>query len=198
GWKKERHDPLAKTIPSKFFNRVTRWVSGIKLHDFNCGLKAYDKKVIKAISIQGEMHRYIPVIAKRAGFTNIGEKIVQHRAREHGVTKFGLERFANGFLDLLTVTFVSKFGNRPMHFFGFWGAFSFFFGFIAAAILGVKKLIAMSKQQYGDLVTDSPYFFIALTLMIIGVQLFLAGYLGELITRQKEPNEYLMIEKELG
>jgi len=197
GWKKKRHDPISKTVPSKFFNGVTRIVSGIKLHDFNCGLKAYNRDVVKAISIQGEMHRYIPVIAKRAGFPKIGEKVVEHRAREHGVTKFGLERFVNGFLDLLTVTFISKFGNRPMHFFGLWGALSFFLGFLAAAYIGVMKAISISKGEFGNLVTDSPFFYIALTLMIIGVQLFLSGYLGELISRQKEADEWKMVEEEL-
>lgn len=197
GWKKIRHDPISKTIPSKFFNTTTRWVSGIPIHDFNCGLKAYRKNVTKSITLQGEMHRYIPVIAKQAGFDKIGEKVVQHRAREFGKTKFGLERFMNGFLDLLTVSFISKFGKRPMHFFGLWGAISFFLGFVSATVLAVQKIIELNKGIFGNLLTNSPWFFFALTLMIVGVQLFLAGYLGELISRQKDADEWKMIDEEL-
>lgn len=197
GWKKKRKDPLSKTIPSKFFNATTRMVSGIPLHDFNCGLKAYDNRVVKSISLQGEMHRYIPVIAKRAGFHNIGEKIVEHRSREYGKTKFGFERFLNGFLDLLTVSFVSKFGKRPMHFFGLWGAIAFALGFVSALILAIQKIIELKNEIYGNLITNSPWFFAALTLMIIGVQLFVAGYIGELVSRQRDSDEIRMIEKEL-
>ena len=197
GWKQKRHDPASKTIPSKLFNTTTRLVSGIPLHDFNCGLKAYKSEVVKSIHLQGEMHRYIPVIAKQAGFHNIGEKVVEHRARQFGETKFGLERFMNGFLDLLTVGFISKFGKRPMHFFGLWGALSFLFGFLSAAVLGVQKLIAIQQGVFGNLITNSPLFFISLTLMIIGVQLFLAGYLGELISRQSQNDEWNMVEEEL-
>ena len=197
GWKQKRHDPASKTIPSKLFNTTTRLVSGIPLHDFNCGLKAYKSEVVKSIHLQGEMHRYIPVIAKQAGFHNIGEKVVEHRARQFGETKFGLERFMNGFLDLLTVGFISKFGKRPMHFFGLCGALSFLFGFLSAAVLGVQKLIAIQQGVFGNLITNSPLFFISLTLMIIGVQLFLAGYLGELISRQSQNDEWNMVEEEL-
>lgn len=198
GWKQTRHDPATKTLPSKLFNGVTRSVSGIKLNDFNCGLKAYDKNVVKSISLQGDMHRYIPVIAKQAGFTKIGEKVVEHRAREFGQSKFGVERFTNGFLDLLTVTFISKFGKRPMHFFGLWGAFAFFLGFLSASVLAIQKIIELKNEIYGNLLTNSPWFYFALTLMIIGVQLFLAGYLGELISRQRDADEWKMIEEELG
>lgn len=198
GWKQKRHDPLSKTIPSKFFNRVTRIVSGIQLNDFNCGLKAYRNKVVKSIHLQGDMHRYIPVIAKQAGFKKIGEKVVEHRAREFGSSKYGMERLLKGFLDLLTVTFISRFGKRPMHFFGLWGVLSFLFGFLSVFILAAQKLIQLKQKIYGQLITDSVWFYIALTLMIIGVQLFLAGYLGELISRQKETDESRLIDQELG
>jgi len=195
GWKKIRHDPASKTIPSKFFNGVTRMVSGIKLHDFNCGLKAYRSNVVKSISLQGEMHRYIPVMAKRLGFRKIGEKIVEHRKRQYGTTKFGLERFANGFLDLLTVTFLSKFGRRPMHFFGSMGVLAFLFGFISAAIIGYEKYKYIKAEVRAPLVTDNPIFYIALTLMLIGVMLFLAGFLGELITRQRPASDHYQIKE---
>ena len=197
GWKKKRHDPVSKTVPSKLFNATTRLVSGIPLHDFNCGLKAYKRAVVKSINLQGEMHRYIPVMAKQAGFHKIGEKVVEHRAREFGKTKFGIERFLNGFLDLLTVSFVSKFGKRPMHFFGLWGALAFFLGIVSAIVLTIQKIIELQQGIYGNLLTNSPWFFFALTLIIIGVQLFLAGYLGELISRQRDTDEWQMVEEEL-
>jgi glycosyltransferase involved in cell wall biosynthesis len=183
GWKKRRHDPISKTIPSRFFNWVTRKTSGIKLHDFNCGLKAYKNEVIKNVEVYGEMHRYIPVMAKYAGFNKIGEKVVAHQSRKYGVTKFGLDRFIKGYLDLLSITFVSKFGRRPMHFFGMIGTLMFIFGFIAAAWLGAQKLYNLQHGIKAILVTDSPYFYISLTLMIIGTLLFLTGFLAEMISR---------------
>ena len=198
GWKKKRHDPLSKTIPSRLFNSTARLVTGIKLHDFNCGLKAYRQKVVKTIEVFGEMHRYIPVIAKKAGFTRIGEKVVSHSKRKYGVTKFGLERFINGFLDLLTISFISRFGKRPMHLFGTIGTLMFIAGFFATAYLGAQKLIMMYKGSPAMLVTQSPYFYLALTAMIIGTQLFLSGFLGELISRSSvERNQYI-IEEEIS
>ncbi len=198
GWKKVRHDSkLAKNIPSKFFNWTTRKMSGIQLHDFNCGLKAYRKDVVKSIEVYGEMHRYIPVIAKWAGYSNIGEKIVQHRKREFGVTKFGLNRFINGYLDLLSIMFISKFGKRPMHLFGLIGSICFLLGFMAAIVLGAQKLIAISNGIHMRLVTDSPYFYFALIFMILGTQLFLTGFLGELIGRNSPTRNTYLIEKEL-
>jgi len=197
GWKKKRHDPISKTIPSRFFNATTRIISGIKLHDFNCGLKAYDNKVIKNIKVYGEMHRYIPVIAKWHGFTNIGEKVVEHRKRKFGTTKFGIERFVFGFLDLLSITFVSKFKKSPMHFFGLLGTLSFAFGFISTAWLIWKKLQAVYilKVPIAREVVDQPLFFLALVAIIVGVQLFLAGFLGELLVINKaEKDEYLVID----
>jgi len=196
GWKKKRYDPISKTIPSKFYNWTARKVTGIKLHDFNCGLKAYRNQVVKSIEVYGEMHRYIPVIAKKAGFTRIGEKPVQHMKRKYGVTKFGLERFINGFLDLMTITFISKFGKRPMHMFGTMGTFMFLIGFIAAVWLGAQKLYLLHKGIRTILITDSPYFFLAITAMIIGTQLFVSGFLGELISRNSpERNEYFIDEE---
>jgi glycosyltransferase involved in cell wall biosynthesis len=193
GWKKRRHDPISKTLPSKFFNWVTRRASGIKLHDFNCGLKAYRNEVIKSIEVYGEMHRYIPVIAKYAGFTKIGEKVVAHQSRKYGVTKFGLDRFMKGFLDLLSITFVSKFGRRPMHFFGMIGTLMFVFGFIAAAWLGAQKIYNLNHGIKSILVTSSPYFYISLTLMIMGTILFVTGFLAEMISRLSlERNRYLV------
>lgn len=198
GWKKKRYDPLSKTIPTKLFNAVTRKVSGIKLHDFNCGLKAYRKDVIKSIEVYGEMHRYIPVIAKWAGFRKIGEKSVQHRERKYGKSKFGFERFVNGFLDLLTITFVSKFGKRPMHFFGPVGTIMFFIGFVLSAYLGIEKLYhAYYLKIKAPLVTDNPWFYIALTTMILGTVLFLAGFLGELISRNSSHRNHYLIEKKV-
>ncbi|HYW96217.1 MAG TPA: glycosyltransferase family 2 protein [Bacteroidales bacterium] len=196
GWKKKRYDPISKTIPSKFYNWTARKVTGIKLHDFNCGLKAYRNQVVKSIEVFGEMHRYIPVIAQKAGFTRIGEKPVQHMKRKYGVTKFGLERFINGFLDLMTITFISKFGKRPMHMFGTMGTFMFLIGFIAAVWLGAQKLYLLHKGIRTILITDSPYFFLAITAMIIGTQLFVSGFLGELVSRNSpERNEYFIDEE---
>lgn len=188
GWKKKRYDSkIRKNIPSKLFNWAARKTSGIQLNDFNCGLKAYRSKVIKNINVQGEMHRYIPVLAKNAGFTNIGEKIVQHQARKYGVTKFGMERFVNGFLDLITIWFVSKFGKRPMHLFGLMGTLMFVIGFLAAFSIGLLKLLNLYYyHRPAPLVTDSPLFYISLATMIVGVQLFLAGFIGELILRSKQ------------
>jgi len=198
GWKKKRYDnTLTKNIPSKLFNYTARKFSGIKLHDFNCGLKAYRNEVIKAIEVYGEMHRYIPLIAKKAGFHKIGEKIVQHRKRQFGTTKFGLERFINGYLDLLSISFISRFGRRPMHFFGLLGTLMFFLGTGMAIYLGVDKLIAISNHVKARLVTNSPYFYIALTSMIIGMQLFTAGFLGELVSRSSASRNEYHIEKEI-
>ncbi len=197
GWKKKRHDPIMKTIPSKFFNWVTRKMSGIyTLHDFNCGLKSYRKEVVKSIEVYGEMHRYIPLIAKWNGFSKITEKPVEHRARKYGVTKFGLERFINGFLDLLSIMFVSRFGKRPMHLFGFIGTLMFFVGLLAAGYLGTTKLWAVTHNEYARLITDRPSFYISLTCMIIGSQMFLAGFLGELISRTSpDKNHYEISER---
>jgi len=197
GWKKKRHDPvLTKNMPSKLYNWTVRRMSGIKLHDMNCGLKAYKKNVIKSIEVYGEMHRYIPVLAKWAGYKNIGEKVVVHQERKYGVTKFGLERFVRGPLDLLSVMFISRFVKRPMHFFGVLGALIFIVGFIAAGYLGVQKLVLLNQGVKGHLVTESPYFYIALTSMIIGAQFFLGGFLGELVSRSSsERNKYQIEEK---
>ena len=198
GYKKKRYDPLSKTIPTKLFNATARAVSGIKnLHDFNCGLKAYRKEVVKNIEVYGEMHRYIPYLAKNAGFTHIGEKVVQHQARKYGVTKFGLNRFVNGYLDLITLWFLSKFGIKPMHIFGLLGSLMFILGFLAVVGVGAHKLYAMYSGQPYILVTDSPYFYLALTTMILGTQLFLAGFLGELIARNSAERNNYLIEKEL-
>ncbi|MFM9008906.1 MAG: glycosyltransferase family 2 protein [Bacteroidota bacterium] len=196
GWKQKRYDPLSKTIPTKFFNWATRSMSGIhNLHDFNCGLKAYKKDVVKSIEVYGEMHRYIPVMAKWAGFGRIGEKIVEHRARKYGSTKFGLERFVNGFLDLLSITFVSRFGKRPMHLFGTIGTLVFAAGFLLALYLGASKLYAVYTNQFARLLTERPSFYISLTCMIIGTQLFLAGFISELVGRSNaERNTYLIAE----
>ncbi len=198
GWKKRRHDPISKTVPSRFFNWVTRKASGIKLHDFNCGLKAYRNEVIKSIEVYGEMHRYIPVIAKYAGFTKIGEKVVAHQSRKYGVTKFGLDRFMKGFLDLLSITFVSKFGRRPMHFFGMMGTLMFALGFIAAAWLGAQKIYNLHHGIKSILVTDSPYFYISLTMMIIGTLLFLTGFLAEMMSRLSVDRNRYLIAKEVN
>lgn len=197
GWKKKRHDPvLTKNLPSKLYNWTVRRMTGIKLHDMNCGLKAYKKNVIKSIEVYGEMHRYIPVLAKWAGYKNIGEKVVMHQERKYGVTKFGLERFVRGPLDLLSVMFISRFVKRPMHFFGILGALIFIVGFIAAGYLGAQKLIQLNQGVRGHLVTESPYFYIALTSMIIGAQFFMGGFLGELVSRSSsERNKYQIEEK---
>ncbi|WP_226390845.1 glycosyltransferase family 2 protein [Penaeicola halotolerans] len=196
GWKKKRFDPISKTIPSKFFNYITRLISGIKLHDFNCGLKAYKSKVVKNISVYGEMHRYIPLIAKWSGFNKIGEKEVEHRARKYGVTKFGLERFVNGFLDLISVSFVHRYRKKPMHFFGSLGTISFLSGFLITIWLIAQKMYSI---QYGlkvrDIV-DQPLFFLALVALIVGVQLFLTGFLSEMMTlNANRKNDYLIEER---
>lgn len=199
GWKKVRYDStLAKNIPSKLYNATTRWLSGIKLHDFNCGLKAYKKKVVKSIEVYGEMHRYIPIIAKWAGFSKIGEKVVKHRKREFGVSKFGMNRFVNGYLDLMSIMFVSKFGKKPMHFFGLLGSLMFFVGIISAIVLGVQKLIAVSNGESMRLVTDSPYFYLSLCTIILGTQLFLTGFIAELIGRNSPTRNHYLIEEELN
>lgn len=196
GWKKKRHDPLSKTLPTKLFNATTRWASGVKLHDFNCGLKAYDSRVVKAIEVYGEMHRYIPFIAKKEGFHKIGEKEVLHHPRKYGRTKFGLDRFINGFLDLLTITFVFRFGKKPMHFFGAMGTLMFFLGFLATMWVLGSKLYSVFQQVRAPLVTDQPLFYIALTSMIIGAQLFLAGFVAELVARNSaERNNYRVSER---
>lgn len=193
GWKKKRYDSkLAKNLPSKLFNSTTRWLTSIPLHDFNCGLKAYKKDVVKSIEVYGEMHRYIPVIAKWAGFANIGEKIVQHRKREYGETKFGINRFINGYLDLISILFVSKFSKKPMHFFGLIGSIMFVLGFISAGVLGFQKIYASINLQPMRLITDSPYFYMSLILMVLGVMLFLTGFLAEMIGRNS-PNRNLYI-----
>lgn len=194
GWKKKRYDnTLTKNIPSKFFNAVTRSVSGIKLHDFNCGLKAYKNKVVKSIEVYGEMHRYIPVLAKWAGFKKIGEKVVEHRARKYGVSKFGWRRFVNGFLDLLSITFVGKFSKRPMHFFGLWGTVSFLLGLGIALYLIISKIV---DNQFA--LTNKPGFYLSLTAIIIGMQLFLAGFIGELISRNSSSRNHYLIETKTG
>jgi glycosyltransferase involved in cell wall biosynthesis len=197
GWKKKRYDnTFTKNIPSKIYNATARIISGVKLHDMNCGLKAYKKNVVKSIEVYGEMHRYIPIIAKWAGFYNIGEKVVEHRARQYGTTKFGLNRFIHGYLDLLTIMVISKFRKRPMHFFGTVGSIMFFLGFLATVWLGVYKIYCLSKGIPAILVTDNPYFYIALTAMILGTQLFLAGFIAELISRSApERNNYLINKK---
>jgi glycosyltransferase involved in cell wall biosynthesis len=198
GWKKKRYDPISKTIPSRFFNAAARFFTGIKLHDFNCGLKAYRKELVKSIEVYGEMHRYIPVLAKQAGFTKIGEKIVQHRKRKYGVTKFGLERFVNGFLDLLSILFVTRFGKKPMHLFGTLGSFMFLIGFGIAFYLGAQKLYYLSQEIRAPLVAASPWFYISLAAMVIGTQLFLAGFLGELISRNSPFKNSYQIDRKLN
>jgi glycosyltransferase involved in cell wall biosynthesis len=198
GYKQKRYDPLSKTIPTKLFNATARLVSGIhNLHDFNCGLKAYKRDVVKNIEVYGEMHRYIPYLAKNAGFEKIGEKVVHHQARKYGKSKFGLNRFFNGYLDLLSLWFLSNFGKKPMHVFGFIGSLVFFVGIIAAIIIGVKKLYYLSQGIPAPLVTSSPYFYIALTTMLIGTQLFLAGFLGDLVSRSNPNRNDYQIEKTL-
>ena len=192
GWKKKRHDPIGKTIPSKFFNWVTTKTTGIKLHDFNCGLKAYKLKVVKNIEVYGEMHRYIPVIAKWSGFKRIGEKVVEHRARKYGISKFGIERFIKGFLDLASILFVGKFGKRPMHFFGSWGTVSFIFGLTVSIYLTISKFF-FDKSG----LTQRPLFFIAILAMIIGTQLFLTGFIAELITRNSPGRNNYLVEKKM-
>lgn len=198
GWKKERHDPLSKTIPSKFFNGVTRWISGIELHDFNCGLKAYRKKVVKNISVYGEMHRYIPLLAKWNGFPKIGEKVVQHRARKYGYSKFGLERFLNGFLDLITVSFVHRYKKKPMHFFGSLGSLSFLGGFLITSWLIFQKIYGLSKGENVREIVDQPLFFLALVAIIIGVQLFVTGFIAELMTSSQSKEAEYKIDEEVN
>ena len=199
GWKQKRYDPiLSKNLPSKLFNATARKLSGIdNLHDFNCGLKAYRSEVVKSIEIYNDMHRYIPYMAKVAGFSRIGEKVVQHQARKYGTSKFGLNRFVNGYLDLITLWFTSTFGRKPMHFFGLGGSLMFIVGFIALAVVLVSKLIHICTDTPAPLVTSRPYFFIALTAMVIGTQLFLAGFLAELIARQSQDRNDYKIEEEL-
>ncbi|MFO8129693.1 MAG: glycosyltransferase family 2 protein [Bacteroidales bacterium] len=192
GWKRRRHDPVSKTLPSRFFNATTRWFSGIKLHDFNCGLKAYRKNVVKSIDVYGEMHRYIPVIAKWAGFKNIGEKVVQHKARKYGTTKFGFERFINGFLDLLSISFVTRFVKRPMHFFGTIGTLFFLGGGIISLYIILDKIFMWNAHRG---ITEQPIFYLALMAMIIGVQLFLAGFLADMISRNAPDRDHYIIEK---
>jgi glycosyltransferase involved in cell wall biosynthesis len=194
GWKKKRYDnKLTKNLPSKLFNAAARWSSGIKLNDFNCGLKAYKKKVIKSIEVYGEMHRYIPILAKWSGFRKIGEKVVEHRARKYGITKFGLERFVNGFLDLFSIMFVGKFGKRPMHFFGLWGTLAFFVGFVIFTYLTISKFFFDNLGM-----TQRPLFFVALFIMGVGVQLFLAGFIGELVARNSPFKNSYLVEEKLG
>lgn len=198
GWKAKRYDPITKTIPTKLFNWATRKMSGIELHDFNCGLKAYKHEVVKNIEVYGEMHRYIPVIAKWAGFKKIGEKEVVHQARKYGVTKFGLSRFMNGFLDLLSIFFVGKFGKRPMHFFGFMGGLSFLLGFLLTIKLIWDKVYASMHGYTVRDIVDKPLFYLALTAIIIGVQLFLAGFIGELVSRNSSERNYYALKEKLG
>ena len=198
GYKQKRYDPLSKTIPTKLFNATARKISGIKnLHDFNCGLKAYRKDVIKNIEVYGEMHRYIPYLAKNAGFDKIGEKVVHHQARKYGSSKFGLNRFFNGYLDLITLWFLSSFGRKPMHVFGFLGTIVFFIGFISAFVLGADKLYCLANGIKQRLVTDSPFFYISLTMMMIGTQLFLAGFIGDLVSRSSSNRNDYQIEEEI-
>ena len=198
GWKKKRYDSkLTKNIPSKIYNATARMVTGLKLHDMNCGLKAYKNEVVKNIEVYGEMHRYIPYLAKNAGFTKIGEKVVVHRKREFGTTKFGLNRFVNGYLDLMTVWFLHKFGRKPMHFFGLYGSLMFIIGFISILIVGGVKLHAILNNARAILVTDSPYFYISLVAMILGAQLFMTGFLGEIIARNSSERNTYHIEKEI-
>jgi len=196
GWKQKRYDPLTKTIPTKLFNWAARRASGIYLHDFNCGLKAYKNTVVKSIEIHGEMHRYIPVLAKWAGFANITEQVVQHQSRKYGETKFGLERFVNGFLDLLTITFVTRFGKKPMHFFGIIGTIMFLIGFSIFGFIVIEKLNAIFSSVSAKNIADKSIFYIALTSMIIGVQLFLAGFISEMISRNSNDRNNYQIEKE--
>ncbi|MGG8494846.1 glycosyltransferase family 2 protein [Tenacibaculum sp. TC6] len=199
GWKKKRYDNVVtKNLPSKLFNWAARKTSGLHLHDFNCGLKAYKNEVIKTVKVSGEMHRYIPVLAKNEGFNKIGEKIVQHKARKYGVTKFGMDRFINGFLDLITISFLSKFGKRPMHFFGLWGTLMFIFGFLSAFYIGAMKLYRVAYDIKTILVTSNPWFYIALTSMILGTLLFLAGFLGELIIKNNSHQKHYNIKEELN
>ncbi|MEI6554076.1 MAG: glycosyltransferase family 2 protein [Paludibacter sp.] len=198
GWKKKRYDSkITKNIPSKIYNATARKVTGLKLHDMNCGLKAYRNEVVKNIEVYGEMHRYIPFLAKNAGFTKIGEKVVEHRKRQFGDTKFGLNRFVNGYLDLLTLWFLSKFGKKPMHFFGLYGSIMFILGFFAVLAVGVNKLVAILEHIKAPLITESPYFYLSILAMILGTQLFLAGFLAEIVARNSTERNNYLIEKEI-
>ena len=198
GYKEKRYDPLSKTIPTKLFNATARKVSGIKnLHDFNCGLKAYRNEVVKNIEVYGDMHRYIPYLAKNAGYERIGELVVHHQARKYGKSKFGINRFFHGYLDLISLWFLSKFSRRPMHIFGLWGTLMFLIGFVSAIIVGGTKLIALANNEPSRLVTDSPYFYIALTMMILGTQLFLTGFIAELVSRSSQDRNKYNISKEI-
>lgn len=198
GWKKKRYDPISKTLPTKLFNATARRMSGIKLHDFNCGLKAYRNSVVKSIEVYGEMHRYIPILAKQAGFTRIGEQVVQHRARKYGKTKFGgWNRFTNGFLDLLSITFITRFAKKPMHLFGTLGTLLFFIGVVAIAWIGIDKYICLSSGIKAPLITDTPQFFIAIAAVIVGTQLFLAGFIAELVSRSATDRNVYQIETRL-
>ncbi len=199
GWKKKRYDSkIRKNIPSKLFNAVARKTSGLHLHDFNCGLKAYKNEVIKNIDVNGEMHRYIPVLAKNAGFSKIDEKVVQHQARKYGTTKFGMDRFINGFLDLITISFLTKYGKRPMHLFGLLGTFMFALGFFASLFIGISKLVKLYNHEPTILVTNNPWFYIALVAMVLGSQLFLAGFIGELILRTNRDKSRYTISKKIN
>lgn len=199
GYKQKRYDPITKTLPTKLFNATARWISGVhNLHDFNCGLKAYRHDVVKNIEVYGEMHRYIPYLAKNAGFDKIGEKVVHHQARKYGSSKFGINRFFNGYLDLLTLWFLTNFGKKPMHVFGFLGSILFLISFIALGILGIDKLVELHQGVYGNLVTDSAWFYIFLTSMLIGTQFFLAGFLGDLISRSNPARNDYQIEKTIA
>ena len=198
GWKKKRYDPISKTLPSKLYNATASIVTGIKLHDFNCGLKAYKQEVIKSIEVYGEMHRYIPYIAKQAGFTRIGELEVKHQARKYGVTKFGLSRFIYGYLDLMSIYFISRFGKRPMHLFGTAGSLMFLLGFLSTAWLGAYKLYSIYNGVLIERITQSPYFYLALTLMVLGTQLFVAGFLGELVSRSSAERNFYHIDRRIN
>lgn len=199
GWKKKRYDnALTKNIPSKIYNATARRITGLKLHDMNCGLKAYRRDVVKSIEVYGEMHRYIPFLAKNAGYGNIGEKVVEHRKRLYGESKFGLERFVNGYLDLFSLWFLNKFGKKPMHFFGLWGSIMFVLGLIAIVVVGVIKLVALAQGVSAPLVTDIPYFYMSITMMIIGAQMFLAGFVGELVARSNVERNRYQVAEEIG
>jgi glycosyltransferase involved in cell wall biosynthesis len=197
GWKQKRYDPITKTLPTKLFNWAARKASGIYLHDFNCGLKSYKNTVVKSVEVHGEMHRYIPVMAKWSGFDNIGEKVVEHQSRKYGVTKFGMERFVNGFLDLMTITFISQFGKKPMHFFGVIGSLMFLLGLGLFSYIGGYKVYAMFSDIQADNIASMSGFYIALTSMVIGVQLFLAGFIAELISRNAQDRNNYQVEKEI-
>lgn len=198
GWKKKRYDPLSKTIPTKLFNYVARRASGLKLHDFNCGLKAYRHEVVKSIDIYGEMHRYVPMLAQQVGFSRIGEKVVHHRARKYGHTKFGLERFINGMLDMISIVVINRFGRRPMHIFGAIGFLMFLIGFFSAAYIGLHKLYLLYMGEPTILVTDNPWFYIMLTMMILGVQFFVAGFIGEMLVKSRHHTPEVHIDRKLN